>query len=50
MVRFDGDVVGEFGVIDVFEDRESLADRRDTNLLEYVGIEDDEDIACDVIL
>ena len=34
MVRFDGDVVGEFGVIDVLEDREPLTDGGDTNLLE----------------
>jgi len=34
MVQFDGDVVGEFGVIDVLENRKTLTDRRDTNLLE----------------
>jgi len=32
MVRFDGDVMGEFDVINVLEDREPLADGRDTNL------------------
>lgn len=50
MVRFDGDVVDEFGVIDMFEDREPLANRRDTNLFECVGVEGNEDIARDVIL
>lgn len=50
MIRFNGDVVEEFGVIDVFEDRKPLANRRDANVLECVGVEDNEDIACDVIL
>lgn len=34
MVRFDRDFVGEFGVIDVLENRKPLTDGRDTNLLE----------------
>jgi hypothetical protein len=50
VARFDGDVVGEFNVIDVLEDRKPLANRGDANLLERVGVEDNEDIACDVIL
>lgn len=50
MIRFDGDVVGEFGVIDVFEDRKPLTNRRNTNLLECVSVEDNEDIARDVVL
>jgi len=50
VVWFDGDVVGEFGVIYVLENRESLTDRRDANLLERIGVEDNKDIACDVIL
>ena len=50
VIRFNGDVVEEFGVIDVFEDRKPLANRRDANVLECVGVEDNEDIACDVIL
>jgi hypothetical protein len=50
VVRFDGDVVGEFGVIDVFENRKPLTDRRNTNLLERVDVEDNENIASDVVL
>lgn len=50
MVRFDGDVVGEFGVVDVLENRKPLTDRRNANLLKRIGIEDNEDIACDVVL
>lgn len=34
MVRFDGDVIGEFDVIYVLENREALTDRCNTNLLE----------------
>jgi len=33
MVRFDGDVMGEFDVIDVLENRKALTNGRDTNLL-----------------
>ena len=50
MVWFDWDVVSEFDMIDVFEDRKPLANRRNTNLLECVGVKDNEDIACDIIL
>ena len=50
VVRFDGDVVGELGVIDVFENRKPLTDRRNTNLLERVDVEDNENIACDIVL
>lgn len=50
MVRFDGDVVVEFDTIYVFEDQKPLANRRNPNLFECVSVEDDEDIACDVIL
>jgi hypothetical protein len=50
MVWFDGDIVGEFGVIDVFEDRKPLANCRNANLLECICVEDDEDIPRDVIL
>ena len=50
VVRFDGDVVGEFGVVDVLENRKPLTDRRNANLLKRIGIEDNEDIACDVVL
>lgn len=32
MVRFDGDVMGEFDVIDMLENRKPLADGRNTNL------------------
>ena len=34
MVRFDGDVMGEFDVINVLENRKPLTDGRDTNLFE----------------
>lgn len=50
MVWLDGDVVDKFGVIDVLENRKSLADRCDTNFLERIGVEDNKDIARDVIL
>ena len=50
MVWLDGDIVGEFGVIDMFEDRKSLANCRDTNLLERVDVENGEDVARDIIL
>lgn len=50
MVRFYRDIVGEFGVIDVLENRKPLADGRDANLLERIGVEDSEDIARDVVL
>ena len=33
MVRFDRDVMGEFDVINVLENRKPLADRCNTNLL-----------------
>jgi len=50
MVRFDGDIVGEFGVIDVLENRKPLTDRRNTNLPERIGVENNENIARDIIL
>ena len=50
MVLFNGDVVGEFGMIYVLENREPLADCRNANLLERIGVEDNENIAGDVIL
>jgi hypothetical protein len=34
IVGFNGDIVGEFGEVDVLENRKPLADRRNTNLLE----------------
>ena len=34
MVWFDGDIVGEFGMIYVLENREPLTDRCNANLLE----------------
>ena len=50
MVRFDGDVVDELGVVDVLENRKPLADGRNANLLERIWVEGNEDIACDIVL
>ena len=46
----DGNVLGEFDIIDSLEDCESLADGRNPNLLETLLVEQNEDFAGEVVL
>lgn len=47
---FDGDVLGDFELVDCFEDGEALSDRVDPHILEPLVVEVDENLARDAML